>query len=60
MSKLQQTRTVQDVVRQTIQTYDKIASEYCKKTRQSKFLEWEENYKEYRQKASPFRAGMNA
>jgi ubiquinone/menaquinone biosynthesis C-methylase UbiE len=44
MSKLQQTRTVQDVVRQTIQTYDKIAPEYCKKTRQPKFLEWEENY----------------
>jgi ubiquinone/menaquinone biosynthesis C-methylase UbiE len=33
-----------DVVRQTIQTYDKIASEYCKKTRQVQFLEWEENY----------------
>ena len=44
MSKLQQTRTVQDIVRQTIQTYDKIAPEYCKKTRQPKFLEWEENY----------------
>lgn len=33
-----------DVVQQTIQTYDKIASEYCKKTRQPKFLEWEETY----------------
>lgn len=33
-----------DVVRQTIQTYDKIASDYCKKTRQSKFLDWEESY----------------
>ena len=33
-----------DVVRPTIQTYDKIAPDYCKKTRQSKFLEWEENY----------------
>lgn len=33
-----------DVVQQTIQTYDKIASKYCKKTRQSKFLNWEEKY----------------
>ena len=33
-----------DVVQPTIQTYDKIASDYCKKTRQAKFLEWEENY----------------
>lgn len=33
-----------DVVQQTIQTYDKIAPEYCRKTRQTKFLEWEENY----------------
>jgi len=33
-----------DVVQQTIKTYDKIASKYCRKTRQSKFLEWEENY----------------
>jgi ubiquinone/menaquinone biosynthesis C-methylase UbiE len=33
-----------DVVRPTIQTYDKIASGYCKKTRQAKFLEWEESY----------------
>lgn len=32
------------MVRQTIQTYDKIATRYCKKTRQAKFLEWEENY----------------
>jgi ubiquinone/menaquinone biosynthesis C-methylase UbiE len=33
-----------DVVQQTIQSYDRIAPDYCKKTRQSKFLEWEENY----------------
>ena len=33
-----------DVVQQTIQTYDRIAPDYCKKTRQSKFLEWEESY----------------
>ena len=33
-----------DVVQQTIQTYDRIAPDYCKKTRQSKFLEWEEGY----------------
>jgi len=33
-----------DVVRQTIQTYDRIAPDYCRKTRQFKFLEWEENY----------------
>jgi len=33
-----------NVVRQTIQTYDRIAPDYCQKTRQSKFLEWEENY----------------
>jgi ubiquinone/menaquinone biosynthesis C-methylase UbiE len=33
-----------DVVEQTIQTYDDIASEYCKKTRNPKFLEWEEKY----------------
>jgi ubiquinone/menaquinone biosynthesis C-methylase UbiE len=33
-----------DVVRKTIQTYDKIASDYCQKTRQAKFLAWEENY----------------
>lgn len=33
-----------DIVQQTIQTYDKIASDYCEKTRQPKFLEWEENY----------------
>lgn len=33
-----------DEVQQTIRTYDKIASEYCKKTRQKKFLDWEEDY----------------
>ncbi|MFH1382289.1 MAG: class I SAM-dependent methyltransferase [Chloroflexota bacterium] len=33
-----------DAVRQTIQTYDKIASDYCTKTRQSQFLDWEEGY----------------
>ena len=33
-----------DEVEQTIRTYDKIASQYCKKTRQPRFLEWEENY----------------
>ena len=33
-----------DVIQQTIQTYDKIAYDYCTKTRQPKFLEWEENY----------------
>jgi len=33
-----------NVVRQTMETYDKIASHYCKKTRQPKFLEWEETY----------------
>ena len=33
-----------DVVQQTIESYDKIASEYCRKTRQSKFLDWEEIY----------------
>ncbi len=31
-------------VEQTIKTYDRIASSYCKWTRQPKFLEWEENY----------------
>jgi len=33
-----------DIVRQTIQTYDKIASDYCQKTRQPQFLDWEETY----------------
>lgn len=33
-----------DVVQQTTKTYDKIASQYCKKTRQAKFLQWEERY----------------
>jgi len=33
-----------NVVRQTIQTYNRIAPDYCKKTRQSNFLKWEENY----------------
>lgn len=44
MSKLKRTRTIREEVRQTIQTYDKIAPEYCRKTRQSKFLKWEEDY----------------
>jgi ubiquinone/menaquinone biosynthesis C-methylase UbiE len=33
-----------DVVEQTAQTYDRIAAEYCKKTREPRFLEWEEGY----------------
>lgn len=33
-----------DIVQQTIQTYDEVASKYCKKTRQPQFIEWEENY----------------
>jgi SAM-dependent methyltransferase len=33
-----------DVVKQTVETYDSIAHEYCKKTRRPKFLEWEESY----------------
>ncbi|MBI2850012.1 MAG: methyltransferase domain-containing protein [Chloroflexi bacterium] len=33
-----------DTVQQTIQTYDKIAHDYCTKTRQAKFLDWEETY----------------
>ena len=33
-----------DITRQTIRTYDKIAPDYCQKTRQSKFLDWEETY----------------
>ena len=33
-----------DTVQETIRTYDKIAPDYCKKTRQSKFLDWEETY----------------
>ena len=33
-----------DVTRQTIQTYDEIAPDYCRKTRQPKFLDWEETY----------------
>lgn len=33
-----------DEVSQTIQTYDKIAADYCKKTRQIKYLNWEESY----------------
>jgi len=33
-----------DIVEQTIQTYDKIAPEYCRKTRQPKLLDWEEGY----------------
>lgn len=31
-------------VRQTIETYDKIAPSYCKKTRLKKYLDWEEQY----------------
>jgi ubiquinone/menaquinone biosynthesis C-methylase UbiE len=33
-----------DVVQKTIETYDKIAAKYCEKTRDPKFLEWEEGY----------------
>jgi ubiquinone/menaquinone biosynthesis C-methylase UbiE len=33
-----------DVVGQTARTYDKIAPEYCRKTREPRFLEWEEGY----------------
>ena len=33
-----------DEIRQTIRTYDKIAPEYCRKTRQLDILEWEEEY----------------
>jgi ubiquinone/menaquinone biosynthesis C-methylase UbiE len=33
-----------DIVKRTIETYDKIAHEYCRTTRQPKFLEWEEGY----------------
>jgi len=33
-----------DVVEQTVDTYDRIAPEYCRKTRLPKFLEWEEGY----------------
>ena len=33
-----------DIVKQTIETYDKIASSYCLKTRQKKYLDWEEMY----------------
>jgi SAM-dependent methyltransferase len=33
-----------DDIHETIKTYDKIASQYCKKTRQTKFLKWEEEY----------------
>jgi len=29
---------------ETIETYDTIAPEYCKRTRQAKFLEWEDKY----------------
>jgi ubiquinone/menaquinone biosynthesis C-methylase UbiE len=37
-------REMMDIIQQTIETYDKIAPEYCRKTRQEKILEWEENY----------------
>lgn len=47
-----------NVVRQTIETYDKIAPDYCKKTRQPKFLKWEETYIQrllsYIPKSNPF------
>ena len=33
-----------DVTQQTTQTYDNIAPDYCRKTRQPKFLDWEETY----------------
>lgn len=33
-----------DPVDQTKETYDSIASEYCKKTRQKKYLDWEASY----------------
>jgi len=33
-----------DIIKQTIETYDKIASSYCLKTRQKKYLDWEEMY----------------
>jgi ubiquinone/menaquinone biosynthesis C-methylase UbiE len=33
-----------DVVEQTIETYDKIASRYCSKTREPKIEEWKEGY----------------
>lgn len=33
-----------DVVEQTVRTYDRIAPEYCRKTREPRFLEWEEGY----------------
>ena len=33
-----------DIVQQTTQTYDKIAPDYCRKTRQPKYLDWEEVY----------------
>jgi ubiquinone/menaquinone biosynthesis C-methylase UbiE len=33
-----------DEVSKTIETYDKVAPDYCRKTRQPKFLEWEEDF----------------
>ena len=33
-----------DTVQETIRTYDRIARDYCEKTRQPRFLEWEETY----------------
>jgi ubiquinone/menaquinone biosynthesis C-methylase UbiE len=33
-----------DVVERTVRTYDSIASEYVKRTRNPKYLEWEEKY----------------
>jgi SAM-dependent methyltransferase len=35
---------LQHVVKSTIHTYDLIAHEYCLKTRQEKFLDWEKGY----------------
>ena len=33
-----------DPVEQTRETYDSIASEYCQRTRQKKYLDWEDSY----------------
>jgi ubiquinone/menaquinone biosynthesis C-methylase UbiE len=35
---------IRDVVKRTIRTYDAIAPEYCRKTRQQRFLDWEREY----------------
>jgi ubiquinone/menaquinone biosynthesis C-methylase UbiE len=34
----------EDIVSQTVSTYDKIAPAYCRKTRLAKYLDWEEKY----------------